>query len=287
MRLHAGMGTSRGALTVFPVWMERQGGLAYTADLAKVSLSERSQGPAVGALVATNVGARPRLMFEGMLLEGGWQNRMLLRSVLVPGQQELELPVACVEEGRWGGATSHTVRHRRASVRLRGAGRPSVSRRGDLQSQVWQRVREYDARFGADETTSFVGHAERAEDRARRLVRGIRPLDGQSGVVVAISGQPVMLEVFESPTVLRPQLRSILLAAAMDALGRPADVTPSRRARRFVERVGAIRRTDVASAGSGIHAAGATEYAEVTALDWQGQPVHLTAVNPRHELMAA
>jgi hypothetical protein len=282
MELHVGRGTSRGALTVFPVWSDRKGPRGYSSDLGKVALSELEDGPSVGHLLATNSGRRPRLMLEGTVLEGGWQHRMLLRSVLVPGQQELRVPVACVEQGRWGGGRAHAARSRRASVRVR-----SASRQQDVQGEVWSRVAEYDGRFGANATGSFVGHLESAEDRARELVRGLEPLDGQCGVVVAIAGQPAMLEAFDSPRVLARQLESILFAAAMDALDQPEVVTPSRRARRFVERVERVRRTDEAPAGAGTHQVGASEHAGVTALSWHGRDVHLAATNPRQALVGA
>lgn len=283
MKLHVGRGMTRGALTVFPMWSDYAGPHGYSGDLEKVTLSELQDGPSVGTLAATNNGTRPRLMLEGMLLEGGWQHRMLLHSVLVPGQRQVELPVACVEQGRWGGGRGQGTRARRASLRIRGATR----QHHDVQGEVWSRVAEYDDRFGSDTTQSFVGHIDRGEARARALVEGLKPLAGQAGVVIAISGQPVMLEVFDSPIILARQFESILSAAAMDALGQPEVETPSRRARRFVDRVAGVARGTATPTGLGKYESGEDAYASVSALHWHGRDVHLTATNPRHELVAA
>jgi hypothetical protein len=278
-RLHVGSGTSRGALTVFPVWGEYSGTRGYSLDAAAAAVTEQP-GPAVSTLTATNRGSRPLLVLEGQLLEGGWQNRVVGRSVLVPAGKPMDLDVYCVEAGRWGGADNHQSHGRRASLRVRGALRAQQ----DQQGEVWRRVGEYDARFGANATESFVEHANRGVGDVDRLVDGMQPLPGQVGVVLGIAGQPVLAEVFDSPATLASQFRSLLRAAALDALGLPEEVTPSRRARRFVDRLSRVERRAVAPAGAGTTLAGADAYATVSALTWRRRDVHLVATNPRHPL---
>lgn len=286
--LHVGRGTTRGALTVFPVWNGYTGPRGYDVAGPEIEVGEAQQGPSVPVLAATNLGHRPALMVEGALLEGGWQSRMLVKSVLVPARGSLELPVACVEQGRWGGAVRHEYKARRVSERVKAANRVSTERGPHaVQGEVWRRVAEYDAQFGADATQSFVGHVDRSEETARQLVRGIHRLHGQAGVVIAIGGQPVALEVFDSPRTFARELDAILQVAAMDALGLPAVATPARRARRFVEHVETVRLAGSEPAGVGRSLAGRTDYADLRALGWHDRLVHLTAVNPRHELVAA
>ena len=82
MELHVGRGTDRGALTVFPVWASEGGSGGYRCDLAAAEIAEQADGPAVDSLAVSNAGSLPLLMLEGQLVEGGWQNRMLTRSVL-------------------------------------------------------------------------------------------------------------------------------------------------------------------------------------------------------------
>ena len=109
-------------------------------------------------------------------------------------------------------------------------------------------------------------------------------MPGQVGVVLGIAGQPVLAEVFDSPATLSRQFRSLLRAAALDALGEPEVVTPSRRARRFVDRLSGVERRAVAPAGVGTTVAGADQYATVSALAWRRRDVHLVATNPRHPM---
>lgn len=281
-KVHVGSGTSRGALTVFPVWGEVDIERDYRTEFAAARVSEKSS-PDVSKLVVVNTADHPLVLLEGRLLEGGWQNRMVARSsVVVPGNA-LTVRVVCVEEGRWGGQHGHANSGRSASTRVRAGLRVP----GDAQSEVWKRVSEYDSRYGANATSSFAEHADRAADDIRPAVRGLRPLPGQIGIVIAIGGYPVSAELFDSPLTLAEQYQSIVTAAAMDAVGRPAEATPSRRARRFLATAAGVPLRRGTHAGAGTTFVGADENASIRALRWQGRDVHTNLLNPRHELVSS
>lgn len=278
--LHVGIGTTRGALTVFPVWGEYTGPRGYCVNVNLAVVTEQEAGPAVPTLTTTNTGSRPLLMLEGQLLEGGLQNRLVGRSVLVPARASADLDVLCVEQGRWSGGSGHHWGGRRASLRLRGASASEPDRQGE----VWRRVGEYDARYGSNDTASFVEHTDRAVADVDALVREFRPLAGQVGIMIGIAGQPVLAEVFDTPSTLGSQFDSLVRAAALDAIGQEQLATPSRRARRFVDRLSRVERRAVAPAGVGTTLAGADTYVTVSALAWRRRDVHLVATNPRHSL---
>ncbi|MFW5471620.1 ARPP-1 family domain-containing protein [Knoellia sp. CPCC 206435] len=284
-RLHVGRGTTRGALSVFPIWGEYDRPKAYTLCADTVMLSELTDGPRVERLMALNGGERPVLFLEGQLLEGGWQNRMLCRSVLVPARTRLPLEVACVEAHRWNGTDRHQLSGRRASMRVRNTSGSTPA--SQTQHEVWQRISEYDAQFGVNETSSLTEHTVRATKAVDELVDRIEPLPGQTGVLIGISGQPVMLEAFDSPTTLRHQFRSIVRAAGLDALDQRPEPTPARRAFRFVDRATLVSAAPTAPAGAGTTVHGRSQYAVVTGLAWRRHLVHLSVINPRHTLNAA
>jgi hypothetical protein len=282
IELHIGRGTDRDSVSLFPVWGTYAGQRGYVTDTTAVSLSERPDGAAVESLQATNAGTSPVLMLEGQLLEGGLQNRMLVRSMLLPSRNSVPLDVVCVEQGRWGGKSGHRSSGRRASMRVRTLDEP----RADRQATVWQRVAECDARYGANATSSFAVHAERAADEVDRLVAGLRPLPGQIGVVIGIAGQPVMLEAFDSPATLHKEFDAIIRAAAFDAVDGPPQRTPARRVIRFVDRAAKVEMSPVAPAGAGVTVTGSSPYAGVNGLRWRKRLLHLTFANPRHQLNA-
>lgn len=281
-QLHVGRGTTRGALTVFPIWSETAAPARYSTRTDVVRVAERTEGPQVGSLMVTNPTPVPVLLLEGQLLEGGWQHRMVARSVLLGAGDELPLDVVCVEQGRWTGGRTHAARGRRASSRVR-----SGLRSANPQGEVWSRVGEYEARYGANATASYVAHSDRAARDVARMTEGLRPFPGQVGIVVGIAGQPVAAEVFGSPRTLAEQFAAIVAAAAMDALGRPPVETPSRRARRFVDRAARVTTVPEARAGLAVNARGRDQYADVSALVWDEQEIHALLTNPRHELNLA
>jgi len=284
--LHVGRGAERGALTVFPVWGEYAGPRGYTTRLSDAQLGESGTGPAVETLLVTNPATKPLLILEGQILEGGWQNRMLTRSLLVAARLQSAVDVVCVEAGRWGNhadGRAHRSFNRRGSNRVRSALRDE----SDRQGEVWRRVSEYDGRVGANATSSFTEHADRADERVRELTRGLRPFPGQVGVVIGLAGQPIAAEIFDNPRTLELQFGSIVRAAAMDALWLPSVSTPSRRVRRFVDRARRIETRAQAPAGLGVTLAGRDEFAEVTSLSWRDREVHAVLTNPRHELVGA
>jgi hypothetical protein len=279
-QLHVGAGITRGALTVFPIWGEFASIGRHAAGVDAVRAVERGDAPDVGRLQVTNTGADPVVLFEGQVLEGGWQNRMLARSFVVAGRGELAVDVVCVEQGRWDGGRAHRVAGRRGSARVRSGLRYGAER----QEAVWSRVREYEGMYGATLTASYTEHADRAAERVAGLTEGVRPLPGQIGLLVALAGQPVFAEVFDSHETLLGQFDAIVRAAALDAIGLNAVETPSRRARRFIDRASHVPRRTEAPAGLGRTETGRDQYAEIAALVWQDADVHLVISNPRHEL---
>jgi hypothetical protein len=281
-KVHVGSSTTHGALGVFPVWGEVDIVRDYSTAVAAAHVNEKAT-PDVKTLMVANTADRPLLLLEGQLLEGGWQNRMVARSVVVAPNDELAVGVVCVEAGRWSGQRRYADWRRRAAVRVQASLRAS----GDRQNEVWKRVSEYETRYGPNATSSFTEHVNRAADDVTPLVRGLRPFPGQIGIVIAISGYPLSAELFDSPLTLAEQYQSIVAAAAMDAVGRPAEVTPSRRVRRFIDRAINVQLRRNASAGAGITFVGNTEDASISLLRWQGRDVHTSLLNPRHELVGA
>lgn len=107
------------------------------------------------------------------------------------------------------------------------------------------------------------------------------------GVLIGIGGHPYVAEMFDSPIRLRAQLTDMLEAAALDARLAPQMETPSRRARRFIERLDHVRFEHTEPAGIAERATGTTECADVATLRWQDHAVHSRMTNVRHPMLMA
>lgn len=284
MKLHVGGPARWEGLTLFPVWTDApEGALGYVpAPQAPhhIAVREREDGPSVEQLVVEHGLPEPLLLLGGTLLVGGWQTRTLNTSVLVAAGSEVTLPVSCVEQGRWGGGIEHEVGLRPAppSVRrvigrstsaARVAAAPS---RASDQGAVWSEVAESQVRLAAPSPTgSLEESARQVEGRieeAVRALRALRALPGQRGLLVGIDGQVVALEVFDRHEALLAWWDGLVGAAAMDALGLPAQATSSSAARRFARQATALPLKTAAGIGlnTEVAAAGADLVVEGTRL---------------------
>ena len=273
---HLGRPLVRDGLTLLPVWngvaVTRRG---YDLHSQHLAVAERAGQPVVSELVVTNNRARPTVVLAGELLEDGQQHRVAARSTVVERGEAAVLDVRCVEEGRWSGDRTHRHSSRVAPVSVRGAAD---------QIAVWNRVRHYEQTYGTTATQSVLDATAAPDAAARRLVSDLRPLAFQCGVLVGIGGQPLLLDVFDSPRTLTAVWRDLVQSAALDAVTAPPLATPGRRARRFLDRMITVPLEP--GSGSTATVVG-SEHVRLEALVWQGRAVHTVATNIRHELVSA
>lgn len=287
--LHLGRPVTRGALTLFPLWdggaVARPG---YDVRPRHLTVDERAGAAVVAELVVANPGSRPALVAEGELFEGGQQHRVAVRTVLVPAGASAVVDVACVEHGRWSGTDRHARRGRRAPATVRARAAHGAGDRDEAQSQVWQEVARCERRHGgASPTASLLDTTDAVERRAAADLRGLRPLAGQTGLLVGVAGHPLLLEAYDSPRALAAAWDGLLAAAAVDAAGLPAEPTPGRRARRFLQGLTGARPVERVPAGLAVTTRSASPHARVVTTTWRDRAVHTVAVAVRHGLVAA
>ena len=157
------------------------------------------------------------LMVEGQQLVGGKQNRALNASVLIPADTRLEIPVSCLEQGRWGPAQPY--RHGRffapRKVRARkeetvnSTVRNTGSRRGD-QAAVWDEVNGVLSDAGARSETLAATAVEDIYSRSKARSAAADdlmcwpPSPGTCGFAVAHGTEIVAIELFGSRDLLDP-----------------------------------------------------------------------------------
>ncbi len=242
-QLHVGHGTHFGALSVFPVWVQSPpvAGLEWKADSIRVD--EREASPVVGELVLHNTAPRPVVVLEGDLLEGGWQDRMLARSIVLEPFEVRVVEVLCVEYGRWGGAAGHASNGRKSAPSVR-YGNLSVRERQHPQHEVWRRIGRFETSLGETASASMLDHLDRAAPIS------LDRIEGQRGVIIGIGGRVVGAELFGSATGLRTRWQGILDAAGLDARLAPPRRTPAGRARELARQLMAMTLEDGGDAGA-------------------------------------
>lgn len=306
--IHLGVATEVGPLTVFPVWTDApRAARALRTSLPKgTKVGELESGSSVERLQLHHPGPKAFLLPGGTIFGGGWQHRALVHGVVVEQPVDLDLDVRCVEQLRWNGDGDQRVHQRRAPIGVQGAlrgiradhgdqtryesGRAPHPTRDELadQDEVWRRVQRYSPVLGASASLSLVEFTDVLDDGLDDLLGRVPLLDGQRGVLIGVAGHPAVLEVFDHPRTLAGQIRAILGGVLADAAMAPTRTTPGYRARAFAHRVSRRDLTQVSPAGTGVLAETRDDLAAIDGVTTgDDRLVHLSALNVRHDLVAA
>ena len=165
---------------------------------------------------------------------GAQQNRTFDVTALVAPGQRLQIPVSCVEAGRWDGSRSgedfkpapqtaypELRRHKAELISASlAAGREA---RAD-QSEVWDEVASKAERLKTISRTGamhdvYEGH----RGRLNEFVEAISQVEGQSGALVAIAGRFVVLDWVSRTEVFSSLFGALLQGYALDAIERETD----------------------------------------------------------------
>lgn len=294
--LHVGRGTRYGNITWFPIWSDAP--VAPRDYITKVASGEvavvEGDVPTVGFLNVANQCDKPVLLLEGTLLEGGWQHRALTRTMLVEARSTTRMPVVCVEQGRWGGVATQRVGVKSAPARVRGAMRGmrkatngKVYQSNADQGAVWSEVRGFSQdNQVARPTESLVEVQNELEAKIAdlNLAKPVALL-GQRGVLVAVGGHPLALELFDHPETLAERLETILDAYLPESLIKPFKECRSQLARDFVERIEklGVEPTEIDDRLRNRE----DKYVAAEAVLRNGALLHMSALNAAHELVLA
>lgn len=277
---------TRLGISFYPIYLASDG-LPEIATGAKAGLvlDELDQA-SVPTLLAHNPTETPILIVEGEHFHGGKQNRSIHVTMLIPAQAKLEIPVSCLEAGRWGRKRAYRRDAAFAPRRVRNMGvrqvaqsmRVSGDRRGS-QRAVWDAVNRNLAENRVASATAAAADVEGAyaQDVAwSETVRELAdsgPLPGQCGIAVTHGRHVVAVELFGSPNLLAPHwnglVRSYLLERPV-AKGAPS----AQSVLSFIRRFAFNKSEDSPGVGLGIERRVENESMAGQALTLEGKTVH-------------
>jgi hypothetical protein len=226
-----GAAITRGNLTVFPLVLRRPAAaedhLMLDEALAKKQLVIEEAGAqgSVNALEVVNRSDHPVVLVGGELLLGGKQDRIVARSLVLRPRSRTEVPVFCVEHGRWGGGKSFELAAAMGHTDLR-----KLAIAGD-QQKVWNEVASENRRVGAVTPSDTYRAAARKLDAdlgplARELAAELARDANATGIAVAIDGDVVAVEWFASPRLFE-RIREKLVASYAAQARAKGRATPS------------------------------------------------------------
>ena len=191
-----------------------------------VTISEVSAEGRVPEIAVENRGTMPVLLLDGQELVGAKQNRILNISILIPAHSQLNVPVSCVEAGRWAARShhfeaaphSHFASGRAKAVRSVSDALHQFGRAQADQGEIWSEIALKSTNLRAHSSSRAVDAVFAAAATTLADVRNHLPcLDGQVGGVFAVDGSVVGLEFVDSTATCREVWEAILASFAVDA----------------------------------------------------------------------
>ncbi len=288
-RAAVGRPITRLGVSFFPVYLpENYLPEISTGQDSHVTIEELDDST-VPFLKAKNSTDLPVLIPEGEQLVGGLQDRVLNISVLVAASISLNIPVSCIEMGRWGrrrgfqrgGAYAPRRTRRAKNVSVAQSVRTGGSPRSD-QAAVWHSVDEELARVGVASPTSALRdteqllHADQRRAETIDYLARIGPLPGQCGILVTHGRRVVAMDIFGNHQLLVPHwdglIRSYLIEQPSSG-GYPSATRALWAIGRFSQ-AAAVGKTGV---GLGVELHVETKWLVGQALTLNGSVVHTSA----------
>ena len=220
-------------LSTVPLLREQQPDALYaTLDEALArgwaEISEVSEAGQVSALKIRVSGAVPVLLLDGEELIGAKQNRVINLTIMAPAQQTTQIPVSCVESGRWrhvsrGFASAPRAQYaegRAAKMQQVTASMRTGSRASD-QGEVWNLLARKTARLDTvSDTAAMSAMFEKLETPIDAFVAAFPPVDHQVGAIFFINGVQAGLELFDAASTWRKLAPKLVRSYAVDAIDR-------------------------------------------------------------------
>ena len=280
------------ALSLFPVFYDRPA-LDYVTLLtaqkaATVRVREVEMSGDVPTLVVENRGAQPVLILDGDLLIGLKQDRVVNTTIVVPAKSTLNIPVSCVESGRWRARTGAArLANYSISPGVRAAMRKSgimkLRSEGTLgadQVEVWGKVGQYLAGHSvSSKTQAFREIEEKRRSEVEGRLADLQPADGQAGVIAALGATFLSLDLFDQPQTLHNAWRGLIGSFVMESLmGPPREAAVDQEAASaWVQELATGDASVHDAIGLGTTVMISRKEHDLTALLVEDHPVHLAA----------
>ena len=282
-----------GALAVFPLIADRSPSVSYIsfADAVQrgATVKELPGGASVNDLIVNNPLDVSVLLYEGEEVLGAQQNRTFDVSALVAARSVLEVPVSCVEAGRWDGArhdesfvpapqTANPRLRRMKNTQARASLAAGMEARA-VQGEVWREVADTACRHGVNSRTGAMHDVfERRREQLDAAAAAVEMRCSQVGMLAAIGGRFVVLDHVSQVEAFAALHGPLVQGYALDALEAPDAVPPSiEDARDFIDLLLSAQCTPGRTVGLGEGLRFAFGGLSGTALTCEGELVVLTA----------
>ncbi len=268
------------------------GATAIKQDLVQVK--EVSEQGSVNNLVVFNLSDDFIFFSDGDILQGAKQNRVLNTSVLLAPHTKVNLPVSCVEQGRWF--------HKSPKFRESGYSAPTdlramkalhvkknLEKRENFmaeQGAVWSKVNEYSSSLGvASPTANLSDIFDNKELLFDEFVNKFKHKGGANGIAIFIKNNLVNIDVFNKTDIFSEYFSKLLKGSAMEAFRLKDDKNGINEAEAkykvltFLDKLEEIHFETYKGVGVGNEKRFETKDMTGFELNYENKMIHLTALN--------
>lgn len=297
LQIETGIPQSHSNLTIVPLVSGGRARLPYQlladAMAAGTFRITEKDGGTVPTLLASNTGNADVLILDGEQLVGARQNRTTNRSIIVGAGTQAEIPVSCMEHGRWHHVSpemqmkpdvspSKLRRHARDveadHVRRRVGASTHVLH--EAQGAVWNEIASVSQKLNAHSPSEALDHVYTSHSDTIGAWLCSFPCEArQIGIIALIGPQILGMDLIGSTYLYERLHQRLLKGYVLDALSTPLGpeaTGAAREARGYLDRVSQAVRTCSESVGKGAYAVltGSVVGGELTDAD---RIVHLSA----------
>ena len=193
---------------------------------------ELKQTPQVDKIIIENISDTQLFLPEGWYVnsENLLQSRVLVQDLLIEANTEGFASTACIESARWSIDQNADFARGRVPPSVIRAIRsvPSASIRVEdvrqRQQNVWNSVTKH-TRYGSSSSSESLIEILRSESTRpgrQELIEEVTELaektsDGRNGVVVCLAGEPLILEIFQTPELFSNNYADLVRSIVFDA----------------------------------------------------------------------
>lgn len=212
--------------------------LQEALEKKKVKISEKGDGGSVNTLTIENLSADTIIVITGEVIKGGKQDRIINKDmVLAPKSGKKDLPVFCVESGRWSYRNTTPARDFSAHEKIGAMGLRKVVEKEQQQDRVWTKVEEINTANKTQTSTKTYTAITSSVDFNKKTAAYVQFFRNKLAAeqdligVIVVSGDKVLgCDMFATNDLFKKNIDNLLHSYAAEAIlnGKPVSITSAK-----------------------------------------------------------
>ena|SRR2546430_10715330 len=197
-------------------------GEALVKGVAKISERGTASTENVHWLIVENISKKNIFIASGDIVAGGRQDRMVSRdTIMLASQQRMQIPVMCVEEGRWTEKEKKFIYEQQANLHLR-----KILDRSKNQVMIWREI--YDQLERSNIKNGSLAYLSRKQDKKylvseldywKYFQEKFKNSDSSIVGIICMTGNNVIgCDLFASTSLFYTELPSVMFGYIQEAI---------------------------------------------------------------------